>query len=466
MRRIILNSVKVLVVGLLWASTPMIAVAQVPCSQWDLNGDWVFIQSNMLRWGQPSLQLRVTPDGIEGSARHQYSWEEEGFLRDYTVYRWRNGSVDGTINRDSIELYIFWENNTTGIYTGKINSLGRLVGSSYQRENPQNKAEWYSDRKANCVARVAGTGVATTKSASIPGESGVKSGGRVVLSGGGQQSSNLSKCQAAKIARERNSPAAPGLTSQCLALVNDLVGKGQAIAAQDDHAAALRSRQPDAVAQRGFDIGLVAAGGDTQNGPAKQAINDSLSPAEQFGFNAGLSYALERNRIKETQSNAALAEKGDAIANQDPLTLALRNLQPEGLTRRGFDIGMAAAERDTEPGPGKQRIHDSLLSAEQTGFTAAVTFLLARNKNAKIAAVGAAIAESDARVARVRSADGDPFYHLGFDIASGLFGDPAKGSVGSTQLGPGGLAIRGGLNAAGQKGFDASMKFHFNRTYR
>lgn len=282
----------------------------------------------------------------------------------------------------------------------------------------------------------------------------------------GNQPSTLSKCEAAEIARSRNSPAAPGLTAHCLAIVNDLAIKGQAITQQDPAAAALRSSQPDALAQRGFDIGLAATGWDTEHGPGKQAIRDSLKPAEQVGFTAAVSFSLERNRIKQTKSNAALADKGEAIANQDPLAVALRNLQPEGPTRRGFDIGMAAAEGDTAPGPGKQRIHDSLLPAEQTGFTAAVTFLLARNKNAKLAAVGAAIAESDVRVARVRSLDGDPFYQLGFNIASGLFGDPAKGTVGSTQLGPGSLAIRSGLNAAGQRGFDAAVKFHFGRKYR
>src|SRR5262249_49079869 len=139
-------------------------------------------------------------------------------------------------------------------------------------------------------------------------------------------------------------------------------------------------------------------------------------------------YAKEPARCED--ENVALAEKGEAIANRDPLALALRNLQPEGPTRRGFDIGMAAAEGDTAPGPGKQRIHDSLLPAEQQGFTAAVSFSLARNKNAKLAATGATIAESDPLVAEARNYDTDPFYQLGFDIASGLFGDPAKGAAG------------------------------------
>jgi hypothetical protein len=248
--------------------------------------------------------------------------------------------------------------------------------------------------------------------------------------------------------------------------VNDLAVKGQAIAQQDPGAAALRIEQPDALAQRGFDIGLAAASGDTENGPRKQAIHNSLNPAEKSGFTAAVSFSLERNRIQQTKGVAALAKRGEEIANRDPLTFVLRNLQPEGPARRGFDIGMAAAERDTEPGPGKQRIHDSLPPAEQQGFTAAVTFLLAKNKNAELAAVGAAIAKSDVLVARARSADWDPFYQLGFDIATGLFGDPAKGTVGSTQLGPGALAIRSGLNAAGQRGFDAATKLHFGRKYR
>ncbi|HSB26327.1 MAG TPA: tachylectin-related carbohydrate-binding protein [Pyrinomonadaceae bacterium] len=239
------------------------------------------------------------------------------------------------------------------------------------------------------------------------------------------------------------------------------IERGRQLMLSDPKAVELFQQQP-LTARYGFLLGMAIAEHDTSPGPGKQKIHDSLSPEEQLGFDAAVTFTLSKNR----ERNAALAEKGEAIANQDPLALALRNLQPEGLTRRGFDIGMAAAERDTEPGPDKQRIHDSLLPAEQTGFTTALTFLLARNKNAKIAAVGAAIAESDAGVARVRSVDGDPFFQLGFDIASGLFGDPAQGSVGSTQLGPGGLAIRAGLNAAGQRGFDASMKFHFGRTYR
>jgi hypothetical protein len=76
----------------------------------------------------------------------------------------------------------------------------------------------------------------------------------------------------------------------------------------------------------------------------------------------------------------ALAVRGAAIANEDPLTAQLRNLQAEGPARRGFDIGIGASEGQTEMGPGKQKIHDYLSPTEREGFTTAVSFSLARNK--------------------------------------------------------------------------------------
>src|SRR5216683_1735234 len=69
-----------------------------------------------------------------------------------------------------------------------------------------------------------------------------------------------------------------------------------------------------------------------------------------------------------------LAARGEALANADPLSAELRNRQPEGPARRGFDIGMAAAEGQTAPGPGKQKIHDALSPEEQQGFDTAVAF--------------------------------------------------------------------------------------------
>ena len=80
--------------------------------------------------------------------------------------------------------------------------------------------------------------------------------------------------------------------------------------------------------------------------------------------------------------------------------------------------------------------------------------------------VGAVINAADPEVAAARSADPDGFFWLGFDIASGLFGDPAAGSQGQRVFGAEAGAIRESLNAAGQRGFNSSMKLHLGRSYR
>ena len=162
----------------------------------------------------------------------------------------------------------------------------------------------------------------------------------------------------------------------------------------------------------------------------------------------------------------ALEARGGTIAEQDPLALMLRDSQTSDARRRGFDIGMAAAEGQTEPGPGKQRIHDQLAPAEQPGFEDAVTFSLDRNRNRDLAAVGARIADADPFVAERRNIDTNAFYRLGFDIATGIFGDPALGAKGNTATGPGSLRIRDSLSRSGQLGFNAAVTYHLGRTYR
>lgn len=160
----------------------------------------------------------------------------------------------------------------------------------------------------------------------------------------------------------------------------------------------------------------------------------------------------------------ALATKGEALANQDPLALELRNQQPDGPARRGFDIGMGAAEGQTAPGPGKQRIHDVLLSPEeQPGYRIAVAFSLERNRYLERATKGAAIAEADAEVGAARNAKTDVFYKLGFDIATAIYGDPALGAQGNTSIGPGAQGIRDSLSSSGQWGFNESMYFNLTR---
>ena len=160
-----------------------------------------------------------------------------------------------------------------------------------------------------------------------------------------------------------------------------------------------------------------------------------------------------------------LAAKGEAIAKSDLRSAALRDLQPEGDVRRGFDIGMAATVTDTAWGPGKQKLLDTLSAGQQEGFKVAVSFSLDRNRYRGLAAVGEAIAQADAGVAQARTREADPRYWLGFDIATGLFGDPARGAQGNTAMGPGSMAIRDALSAPAQRGFNDAVSLHLSRKY-
>ncbi len=85
---------------------------------------------------------------------------------------------------------------------------------------------------------------------------------------------------------------------------------------------------------------------------------------------------------------------------------------------------------------------------------------------ADLALKGATIAQVDPIVAKARTVEADLVYQQGFDIASGIFGDPALGAQGNTATGPGSLKIRDSLSAAGQRGFDASVKLHLSRNYK
>jgi hypothetical protein len=96
---------------------------------------------------------------------------------------------------------------------------------------------------------------------------------------------------------------------------------------------------------------------------------------------------------------------------------------------------------------------------------AAVTTVGAQTEE-EFAAKGAAIAKVDPIVAAARTAEPDVFYRKGFDIATGIFGDPALGALGNTAMGPGAQRIRDSLSTAGQRGFNTAVKLHLSRNYK
>jgi hypothetical protein len=253
----------------------------------------------------------------------------------------------------------------------------------------------------------------------------------------------MSLCERAKAARARNSPAAPALEAQCKASIPPVaLGRVQSTAPKSDG-------PPVSICD-------AAAAARDRNAPTAARL------AEQCRAIGG---TVPAPLVPDGPSTEELAAKGAAIAAADPLATMLREEQPEGPIRTGFDIGMGAAEGNTAWGPGKQQILQSLPGAQQEGFKVAMSYALDRNRNMDLAVIGAAIAEGDPSVATPRNRQPDARYRLGFDIASGLFGDPGLGAKGNTATGPGSMAIRDALGAIAQRGFNAGVAFHLSRKY-
>lgn len=258
-------------------------------------------------------------------------------------------------------------------------------------------------------------------------------------------------CVAARDARARQSPAAANLEAQCARIER-----------QND---AARAAKPPATS-----IGRVG-GASRRSGPpppicdAAQAARARSSPAAPNLEAQCAALGGGAGPLPGASTVDELAVAGAAIAESDPAIAELREQQSNGPKRRGFDVGVGASAADTAWGPGKQRILESLGALEQEGFKVAASFTLDRNRHAALAAAGAAIAEGDGLLADGRLGEPDVRYRLGYDIATGLFGDPALGAVGNTAVGPGSMGIRDGLSAPARRGFDASMKLHLSRRY-
>lgn len=204
----------------------------------------------------------------------------------------------------------------------------------------------------------------------------------------------------------------------------------------------------------------------------KEGVGLSAAATEvKLDYSSILGASQKPVTIEEKNS---LATQGEMLAKSDAMVAACRDLQQPGPCHRGFDIGVGITGGDTLWGPGKQRILDSLSSDEQIGFREAAAFVLGRNNNPNLAVTGAEIAAKDLEVAAARARETSGLYWLGFDIATGIFGDHKLGALGSTAMGPGAEKIRS-TSSQGEhvllptdevtRGFNASMEFHLARKY-
>jgi hypothetical protein len=153
--------------------------------------------------------LHRTDTGLQGDARYQVR-RDDGAFNGYNYYN-VGGSVDGTIDGDAFDITIYWTNQTTGVYTGKINAQGRITGTTYDAQHPQTIASWHSDRTLKCLS-----GSAASALRSTPPKPAVALG-RVQPTPGAAAGPPMSICERARAARARNSPSAPALEQQCIA---------------------------------------------------------------------------------------------------------------------------------------------------------------------------------------------------------------------------------------------------------
>lgn len=178
-------------------------------------------------------------------------------------------------------------------------------------------------------------------------------------------------------------------------------------------------------------------------------------------------YMCGAHAFAVTGPNDNLRERGVALIADDALAARFVEQMPDDESKRGFLVGLGAAEGNTEDGPDKKAIHDALPQAQQAGFTLAVEYSLARNSALDMAVRGAAVIQVDPEVADAARAKPSVFYALGFEVATGIFGDPAFGAKGNTATGPGAFRIRANLkNADAIEGFNDAVTFHLGPPLR
>lgn len=241
----------------------------------------------------------------------------------------------------------------------------------------------------------------------------------------------VSICERARDARARNSPAAPGLERQCEATKAKPVALGR-VSAPPEYAAPERSLCTSARDAR------------ARNSPAAPGLEKQCR-----------SYLL--------QQMPGIEARGVELIQQDPLAQELLAQQPAGPAQRGFAVAIAVAGRDTADGPGKQQKRDVLSQPAQAGYNVGLWYSLNRNRAPELAAAGVAIAQADPEVAAKRDDNRDVYFRLGFDFASGIFGDPALGGRGESPASAATLALRDSLPFQLRVGFEYSMGFHLGR---
>ena len=100
----------------------------------DVSGHWSFTQSNGPRVEVYLEQFDVGfgGDKVTGRASYNGTW----------------GYLSGNVRPDSSGLFFraAWNDGKFGLYDGRFNGQGFLVGETHNEHNPAESASWRSDR--------------------------------------------------------------------------------------------------------------------------------------------------------------------------------------------------------------------------------------------------------------------------------------------------------------------------------
>lgn len=111
--------------------------AEVPCSFWDVGGQFTVTQNNGYA---PVFDLNQSDQGrITGSASYEHG--PSGFVTTGTVAEGSN------ISGSQFHVVIRWDNHTRGIYDGTFSSSGRLSGHTCDEMHPESCADWSVKRR-------------------------------------------------------------------------------------------------------------------------------------------------------------------------------------------------------------------------------------------------------------------------------------------------------------------------------
>ncbi len=302
------------------------SAAQAACSQWDVsyhnmpNESWRAMQSN---GSKPLFHLEQTGTLLQGTAGYlKYNdGEYEGSV---------DGSVDGTIKGDFFDVTVYWEDGGVGGYTGTIGPTGRLTGTTVDKNNPRNVAKWYSNQPFKCL-----TSAAPPAAGPPPGPA--KPLGRVTT--GQPTGAPLPICETARVARARNSPAAPGLEAQCKAATvqHDAALAQQVEAAPDNGAGAGAHVLKDNAGSTGN-----AARATKPGVPVADPINgDSAAEISEYRRTNGVGpvtadAALMQIAIDHSRGMAAAGQLTHALPGEGSFTQrAAQNFDAENLLLSG-----------------------------------------------------------------------------------------------------------------------------------